>query len=165
MSTSSPLYSIVLPTYNETENLPLIVALIDRYLAEHGVRFEVVIVDDSSPDGTFATAQTLQRLYGEDKIVLLSRPSKSGLGSAYIDGLKLCKGSLVFLMDADLSHHPRHLIEFIRKQREQDADIVTGTRYALGGGIAGASLRVCLAVLFSFSTRVGPEANPHFQRR
>jgi len=66
---------------------------------------EVVIVDDNSPDGTQERVKELQKIYGEDKIVLNARPGKMGLGSAYIDGLKRCKGDYVVLMDADLSHH------------------------------------------------------------
>ena len=53
-------------------------------------------------------AQQLQRLYGEDRIRILKRPGKMGLGSAYIDGLKLVTGDFIFIMDADLSHHVRH---------------------------------------------------------
>ena len=66
---------------------------------------EVIIVDDNSPDGTQDSVKHLQKIYGEDKIVLNARPGKMGLGSAYIDGLKRCKGKYVVLMDADLSHH------------------------------------------------------------
>ena len=134
-------YSVILPTYNEAENLALIVSMIDKYLSQSQIDYEIVIVDDSSPDGTFQIAQKLQKLLGQERVVLLSRPAKSGLGSAYIDGLKLCRGDFVFLMDADLSHHPRHMVEFIARQKEGEADIVTGTRYALGGGIAGWDLK------------------------
>ena len=69
-------------------------------------------MEDNSPDGTLAVAQELKRIYG--KIEIVSRPAKLGLGSAYIDGLKVCKGDFVFLMDADMSHHPRHIPEFIK---------------------------------------------------
>jgi dolichol-phosphate mannosyltransferase len=60
-----------------------------------------------------------------------------GLGSAYIDGLKACETEFVFLMDADMSHHPKHIPEFIKKQLDTGCDIVTGTRYASTGGVAG----------------------------
>ena len=66
---------------------------------------EVVIVDDNSPDGTQDVVKELINIYGGDKVVLHARPGKMGLGSAYIDGLKKCKGEYVVLMDADLSHH------------------------------------------------------------
>lgn len=71
-------------------------------------------MEDNSPDGTLQVANKLKDIYGKDKIVILSRPGKMGLGSAYIDGLKLCTGEFVFLMDADMSHHPKHIPEFIR---------------------------------------------------
>lgn len=70
-------------------------------------------MDDNSPDGTLQIAQELKVIF-KKKIIIVSRPSKLGLGSAYIDGLKECAGSHVFLMDADLSHHPKHIPEFIR---------------------------------------------------
>ncbi len=76
--------------------------------------YEVIIVEDSSPDGTLQAAQQLQRIFGERKIIIKSRPGKLGLGSAYIDGLTLCRGNFIFLMDADMSHHPKYMIDFIR---------------------------------------------------
>lgn len=66
---------------------------------------EVVIIDDNSPDKTQDVVKDLQRIYGNDKIKLLARPGKMGLGSAYIDGLKQASGNFIILMDADLSHH------------------------------------------------------------
>ena len=54
-----------------------------------------------------------QGIFGKEKLKLILRPGKLGLGSAYIDGLKICTGSFVFLMDADMSHHPKHIAEFI----------------------------------------------------
>ena len=77
------------------------------------IKYEVVIVEDNSPDGTLEVAHALKKIYN-DKIVIVSRPSKLGLGSAYIDGLKASSGSFIFLMDADMSHHPKHIPEFIR---------------------------------------------------
>lgn len=71
-------------------------------------------MEDNSPDGTLEVANKLKGTFGKDKIVILSRPGKMGLGSAYIDGLKLCTGDYVFLMDADMSHHPKHIPDFIR---------------------------------------------------
>ena len=79
-----------------------------------GVDFEIVIVEDNSPDGTLLVAQELSRVYGSDKIIIHSRGGKFGLGSAYIDGLKRCTGEFIFLMDADMSHHPKYLSTFIK---------------------------------------------------
>lgn len=105
------------------------------------VDYEIIIVEDNSPDGTLAIANKLQDVYGRSKIVILSRPGKLGLGSAYIDGLKLCSGNYIFLMDADMSHHPKYIPSFISKQSERDYDIITATRYAQGGGVAGWDLK------------------------
>ena len=129
------LYSVILPTYNESENLPLIVSMLHKSFTENKLQYELIIVEDNSPDGTLLVAEELRKSYGEEHVVILSRPAKLGLGSAYRDGLEKCKGDFVFLMDADMSHHPKHIPEFIAKQKIEDYDVVTGTRYALGGGV------------------------------
>ena len=134
-------YSVILPTYNERENLPLMISMLNDAFSCSKLDYEVVIVEDSSPDGTLEVAKELQKVYSSRHVVIHSRPGKMGLGSAYIDGLKLCKGDFVFLMDADMSHHPRDIPNFIAKQQEGDYDVVTGTRYAQGGGIAGWDLK------------------------
>lgn len=130
-------YSVIIPTYNESENLPLIISMLNQSFEESSIDYEVIIVEDNSPDGTLEVAMRLKELYGGNRIIILSRPAKMGLGSAYMDGLKKCSGDFVFLMDADMSHHPKSIPEFISKQKEADYDVVSGTRYALGGGIAG----------------------------
>jgi dolichol-phosphate mannosyltransferase len=94
-----------------------------------------------SPDGTSEVAARLGNIYGNDRIRLLKRAGKLGLGSAYQAGLKLVTGNFVFLMDADLSHHPKYIPEFIKKQSETKSDIVTGTRYTGTGGVYGWNLR------------------------
>ena len=131
------LYSVILPTYNEVDNLPVMIYLLDTHFTLNKLKYEVIIVEDNSPDGTLKVAKKLQKFYGTVKIKLLPRAGKLGLGSAYMDGIKMCSGDYVFLMDADLSHHPRYMIDFINKQKEQDYDIVTGTRYRGNGGVAG----------------------------
>lgn len=98
-------YSVLLPCYNERENLPLMVAMLDDVFEKAKLDYEIVVVEDSSPDGTYEVALELQALYGNDKLKILKRPGKMGLGSAYIDGIKLCVGDFVILMDGDLSHH------------------------------------------------------------
>jgi len=126
-----------MPTYEERENLPFITWLIFQTVEKHNLNLELVIVDDNSPDGTQEVVHDLQKVYGSDKIKLHPRPGKLGLGSAYIDGIADCTGDFIILMDADLSHHPHHIPEFIAKQKETGADIVTGTRYRTGGGVFG----------------------------
>lgn len=86
-------------------------------------------------------AKELQRIYGEHRILLRPRPGKLGLGTAYVHGIKHATGDFILIMDADLSHHPKYIPEFIRKQKEGDYDIVTGSRCLPGGGISGWDLR------------------------
>ncbi len=135
--------SVLLPTYNERENLPIIVwMLVQAFGASKLVReWEVIIIDDNSPDGTGRVAEALQRIYTPAHIVLAPRAGKLGLGSAYVHGLKVAKGDFIFIMDADLSHHPKFIDDFIRKQAEGDADVVTSSRYMAGGGVYGWDLR------------------------
>jgi len=132
-------YSILLPTYNERENLPIIVWLLVKYLKD--IDFEVIVIDDGSPDGTLDVAKKLQEIYGAETIVLRPREKKLGLGTAYVHGLEHAKGDFIIIMDADLSHHPKFIPEFIKAQKEHDYDIVTGTRYAGGGGVNGWDLK------------------------
>mmetsp|Transcript_20596 Transcript_20596/g.28669 ORF Transcript_20596/g.28669 Transcript_20596/m.28669 type:complete len:248 (-) Transcript_20596:190-933(-) len=138
------LYSVILPTYNERENLPLIFFMLNETFTSHQLKYEVVVVDDSSPDGTLEVAQALQKSYGASKIQIVSRQGKLGLGTAYIAGLKAAKGDRIVLMDADLSHHPKFIPQMIQVMDNEDSKtnnnkihIVTGTRYKSGGGVAG----------------------------
>ena len=131
------LYSIILPTYNERENLPIIFYLIHKCLTEAKLDFEVVIVDDSSPDGTLSVAEAIQKSYGNKYVSIVSRAGKLGLGTAYVAGLKVAKGERIILMDADLSHHPKFIPQMIKLMDADNVDIVTGTRYLPGGGVAG----------------------------
>ncbi|XP_044741388.1 dolichol-phosphate mannosyltransferase subunit 1 [Chrysoperla carnea] len=130
-------YTILLPTYNERENLPIIIWLIVKYMDESNFDYEIIIIDDGSPDGTLEIAKKLQSLYGEQKILLRPREKKLGLGTAYIHGIKHATGNFIVIMDADLSHHPKFIPEFIKKQKTGDYDIVTGSRYIGDGGVYG----------------------------
>ncbi|KAF7248854.1 Dolichol-phosphate mannosyltransferase subunit 1, partial [Varanus komodoensis] len=141
MAASPDKYSVLLPTYNERENLPLIVWLLVRSFAQSGNEFEIIIIDDGSPDGTQEVAEQLIKIYGSDKILLRPRAKKLGLGTAYIHGMKHATGNFIIIMDADLSHHPKFIPEFIRTQKEGNFDIVSGTRYKGNGGVHGWDLK------------------------
>jgi len=99
-------YSVLLPTYNERENLPIITWLLVKYFTEADIDYEIIVIDDGSPDGTLEAAQQLQAIYGEDRIVLRPRAKKLGLGTAYIHGMKHARGDFIVIMDADLSPTP-----------------------------------------------------------
>ncbi|KAF7197610.1 Dolichol-phosphate mannosyltransferase subunit 1 [Pseudocercospora fuligena] len=134
-------YSVLLPTYNERKNLPIIVWLLNKTFTENKLDYEVIIVDDGSPDGTQEIAKQLIKAYGSNHIVLKPRAGKLGLGTAYVHGLQFATGNFVIIMDADFSHHPKFLPEMIKKQAEGNYDIVTGTRYAGNGGVYGWDLK------------------------
>lgn len=109
----------------------------DNSIVHSNLDFEVIIVDDGSPDGTQDVARQLQQLYGADRIVLRFRPSKLGLGTAYLHGAESARGEFIVIMDADLSHHPKFIPEMVSLQKKNSLDIVTGTRYSNGGGVHG----------------------------
>lgn len=130
-------YSVLLPTYNERENLPIIVWLLIHYMEKSKYDYEIIVIDDGSPDGTLEAAKQLQKIYGQEKIVLRPREKKLGLGTAYMHGIKHATGNFIIIMDADLSHHPKFIPEMITLQKENNFDIVSGTRYIGNGGVHG----------------------------
>ncbi|KAF2349921.1 Glycosyltransferase 2-like [Trinorchestia longiramus] len=134
-------YSVLLPTYNERDNLPIIIWLLCKYFDLSKENYEIIIIDDGSPDGTLDVAKQLQEIYGKDKIVLRPRAKKLGLGTAYIHGIKHATGNFIIIMDADLSHHPKFIPEMMKQQRKHDYDIVSGTRYVGDGGVYGWDLK------------------------
>ena len=120
---------VVIPTYNEVGNLT---PLVEQVLAQDA-RLEILVVDDRSPDGTGQLAEALAQK--EPRLHVLHREAKLGLGTAYITGFKwaLERGyDFVFEMDADFSHDPAHLKDFLKAIA--DADLVLGSRY-LGGKV------------------------------
>ena len=126
---------IILPTYNERENLGLLIPEIFKILKKNNLSSDVLIVDDNSPDGTANLAEELSKKY---PIKVIKRSGKMGLGSAYILGFKesLKDGKdVVFEMDADLSHNPDYIPEFVEKL-EHGFDVVIGSRTD-GGKVIG----------------------------
>ena len=127
-----PKVVIVVPTYNEIDNLPV---LFERLSGLGIPEMELLVVDDNSPDGTGELADRMAAEY-PGRIEVLHRPDKAGLGKAYVHGLghALELGAdHVVQMDADLSHPPECVPEMLDRLRE--ADVVTASRYAPGGGV------------------------------
>jgi dolichol-phosphate mannosyltransferase len=139
----------VIPTYDEARNiselLPQIFAL--------PYDIEILVVDDNSPDGTGDLVADLQA--SEPRLHLLRRPAKMGLGSAYLTGFRYALdhgADLVFEMDADLSHDPKYLPDFIRAAAA--ADVVVGSRYTVGVSVVNWPLRrLMLSVFASYYAR------------
>jgi dolichol-phosphate mannosyltransferase len=129
-SPSSELVSVVLSTYNERENLAKLVPIIENVFTKNGIRGEIVVVDDNSPDGTSEIAKELGLKFGN--VRLLWRPGKLGPGSAHADGYKFAEGEIIVGMDTDFSHSPYDIPRFVEKVRE-GFDLVVGCRYADGG--------------------------------
>jgi dolichol-phosphate mannosyltransferase len=126
---------VILPTYNERENLAPIVGEIRKQLPTA----TVWIVDDNSPDGTGAVADSLAKV--DEKVEVIHRPGKLGLGTAYIGGFRRAlaeRFDVVVQMDADFSHDPAYLPTLVAGLR--DADLVIGSRYVHGGGTKNWSL-------------------------
>jgi dolichol-phosphate mannosyltransferase len=131
---SEPVW-VVMPTYNEAENVDRIVRAVEAELERVASgAHHILIVDDDSPDGTGAIADALAAEL--DSVEVLHRTSKRGLGHAYLEGFAraLAGGAeLVIEMDADFSHEPRYLEALVRSAA--DADLVLGSRYVAGGGV------------------------------
>jgi dolichol-phosphate mannosyltransferase len=133
---SSAALTIVLPTYNEAANLPIIV---DALFALPLTGLRVLVADDNSPDGTGAIADELAAKYGPDRMTVLHRPGKQGLGRAYVDGMtRALEGGADFVvqMDSDLSHAPEYLPQMLGTLLATDADVVIGSRYVCGASLA-----------------------------
>jgi dolichol-phosphate mannosyltransferase len=125
---------LILPTYNEAENVERIVRAALPRLAEAAPEHRVLVVDDGSPDGTGRIADGLAAEI--DEVEVLHRGLKEGLGRAYLAGFQhaLAQGAdRVIEMDADFSHDPADLPRLIRAS--EDADLVLGSRYVRGGGV------------------------------
>jgi dolichol-phosphate mannosyltransferase len=126
---------VVLPTYNERENLRHALARIREVADGHGVQLHTLIVDDNSPDGTGELADQLAAELAD--VSVMHRAGKEGLGKAYIAGFREALGmgaERIFEMDADLSHDASYLPHFLRLI-DQGADLVLGSRYVKGGGV------------------------------
>jgi dolichol-phosphate mannosyltransferase len=135
---------IIIPTFNERENLPVIASqVLDRY------PYEVLVVDDQSPDGTGAAADELARRY-PGRLHVLHRTGPRGLGLSYLDGFRWAlrtDADLICQMDADLSHDPRYLPDLVAASA--DHDIVLGSRYLNGVSVVNWPLRRIILSAFA----------------
>lgn len=127
MSKTDEKVLIIVPTYNEKENIVLLIPEIKKYLPDA----HILVVDDNSPDGTSAATKEMAKTI--EGIFVLDRSKKEGLGKAYISGFRWALDNgydLIFEMDADFSHSPKYLPDFIEAIKEND--LVIGSRYITG---------------------------------
>ena len=144
---------VIIPTYNEKENIQL---LISTVLALP-VSFDVLVVDDGSPDGTGELVRVMQSSH-PDRIHLLERKGKLGLGTAYIAGFKyaLSQGyEYIFEMDADFSHNPEDLVRLYQACAEDGYDVAIGSRYVTGVNVVNWPIkRVLISYFASYYVRL-----------
>lgn len=125
-----PVVSVVLPTYNESENIAPLIKDINSYIK---LPHEIIVVDDDSPDGT---SQIVNKLIKSQKTInlrLLTRKSKHGLTNSIWDGIKISRGKIIIWMDCDFSHPPR-IIPILLNKIDQGYDIAVASRFITGGG-------------------------------
>ena len=133
----APELSIVVPTFNERENVPLLVDMLKSSLPD--VVWELLIVDDNSPDGTSALAK---RIAADDaRIRCIRRIGRRGLAGACLEGILASQAQYVAVMDGDLQHDETLLLPMLQLLRRDAANLVVGTRYAAGAPAAGLSMQ------------------------
>jgi dolichol-phosphate mannosyltransferase len=131
------MYNIIVPTYNERENIRILLPMLSDTMCGMEEEYRIVVVDDNSPDGTGDAVRSM----GLENVVLVSRERRTGLGDAYRAALEHCSFRYTVIMDGDLSHDPMYIRRMVEIQKENQADVVVGTRYSGGGGVCGWSLR------------------------
>lgn len=143
---------VIIPTYKEKENIEDMV----RQVSCLPIKFDMLIIDDHSPDGTADIVKTLQIVY--KNLFLIERPGKMGLGTAYLTGFDwaLKNGyDYIFEMDADFSHDPNDLVKLYRECHENGADLAIGSRYISGVNVVNWPLsRVLMSYFASIYVRI-----------
>jgi dolichol-phosphate mannosyltransferase len=140
--------AIVVPVYNESRNVPLLVAALDAALGD--VRWEVVFVDDNSPDRTADQARDLA--LADPRVRVVQRFGRRGLSTACIEGILATAAPYVAVMDGDMQHDERVLTDMFRRIKQGDVDVVVGSRYVAGGGVGEWDRR--RAAMSRFATRL-----------
>lgn len=144
---------VIIPTYNEKENIEAIIKTVFNLPKD----FDILVIDDGSPDGTAAIVKQLQQEFSE-KLYLIERAGKLGLGTAYIAGFKWAlaqKYEYIFEMDADFSHNPKDLLRLYDACANQGADLAVGSRYYSGVNVVNWPMgRVLMSYFASRYVRV-----------
>jgi dolichol-phosphate mannosyltransferase len=146
--------AVVLPTFNESKNVHPLLECLEKALV--GIRYEVIFVDDDSPDGTAAVVRNQAK--GRDNIRVIHRIGRRGLSSACVEGILAATAPYVAVMDADMQHDERILPEMLRRAREENLDLVVGSRNIAGGSMGEfANWRVKLSQLGKRLSHMGCE--------
>jgi dolichol-phosphate mannosyltransferase len=142
--------SVILPTYNERGNIVELIGSIQGVSRDAGLSAEIVVVDDDSPDGTWALVEKLSRDSGEMRVI--RRVGERGLATAIRRGIREASGDVVVVMDTDFNHDPIHIPALVRSL--DGHDIAVGSRYVPGGGMEGSTLRYWGSYAFNLFIRL-----------
>jgi len=143
MTQNNPQVSIILPTYNESQNIVNILKLIRENIPK-GISTETIVVDDNSPDGTGRIVDDYIseiKKIAENTIDIIHRKAKNGLSSAILNGIQNAKGETIVVMDSDFSHPPQILPKMIEAFKQYQCDLVVASRYITGGNIQGWTIK------------------------
>ena len=158
---------VIIPTYNEKENIEAIITAV----MELPIEFNVLVIDDGSPDGTAAIVKGLMAGKYKNRLFLVERSGKLGLGTAYIAGFNWAiehKADYIFEMDADFSHNPQDLLKLYEACANQGADLAIGSRYITGVNVVNWPMgRVLMSYFASKYVRtvLGVKIKDTFQRQ
>jgi dolichol-phosphate mannosyltransferase len=125
--------SVIIPTYNERENIPVIIPALSGVLKKEGIPFEILVMDDDSPDGTSKAVEEISREYPEARCIV--RKKDRGLSPAVMEGYEEADGTVYLVMDADLSHPVEVVPDMYHAIVRDGADISVGSRHVKGGGV------------------------------
>lgn len=143
MVQNNPQVSIILPTYNESQNIVNILKLIGENIPK-GIHAETIVVDDNSPDGTGKIVDdyisNIKKI-AENTIDVIHRKTKNGLSSAILNGIQNAKGETILVMDSDFSHPPQIIPKMIEAFKQYQCDLVVASRYITGGNIQGWTIK------------------------
>lgn len=137
--------SVILPTYNEKDNILSLIDEIESALVSNNIEYEIIVVDDNSPDGTGRIVK--ERYNSNPRIRVIIRENERGLATAIKTGILNSTGEFILVMDTDFNHDPEK-IPLMYKLRD-DFDIIIGSRYVAGGGMEGPQFRYWGSYLFN----------------
>lgn len=133
MSQEKDKLSVIIPTYNERDNIPVIIPLLSGVLRGKGIPFEIIVMDDDSPDGTSDAFEQISKDHPESRCIV--RKTDRGLSPAVIEGYTKATGDILLVMDADLSHPVEVVPDMYYAISRDGADISVGSRHVKGGGV------------------------------
>ena len=139
MGKNNPQVSIIVPTYNESQNIVDILKSIRENIPK-GISTETIVIDDNSPDGTGKIVEDYisnLKKFAENTIDVIHRKAKDGLSSAILNGIQTAKGDMIVVMDSDFSHPPQIIPKMIDAFKQYQCDLVVASRYITGGNIQG----------------------------